>query len=126
MTWRYARSALACAMVLLVAACSGSSVSSGPPPSAPPGGAVIVAHDLAFDRTRLDARAGTGFQLVFENRDGAPHNVTILDGQGGSAFVGETFGGPGSRTYAIPPLAAGAYRFRCDVHTDMTGTLVAS
>lgn len=126
MTRRLGRATLGCAMVLLVAACSGSAGSSGPPPSAPPGGAVIVAHDLAFDRARLDTRAGTGFQLVFENRDSAPHNVTILDGQGGSAFVGETFRGPGSRTYSIPPLAAGTYRFRCDVHADMTGTLVAS
>jgi plastocyanin len=112
-------------LALLVAACSTASGSLGPPPTAPPGGAVIVAHDLAFDRTRLEARAGMAFQLLVDNRDSAPHNVTILDANGGPTFVGETFGGPASRTYAIPPLAAGTYRFRCDVHADMTGTLVA-
>jgi plastocyanin len=87
---------------------------------------VIVAQDLAFDPTRVDARAGTAFQLLFDNRDGAPHNVTILDADGGSIFVGETIGGPATRIYAVPPLAASTYRFRCDVHTDMTGTLVAA
>ena len=65
------------------------------------------------------------FHLLFDNRDSAPHNVTILDANGESTFVGETFGGPASRIYAIPALAAGTYRFRCDVHTDMTGSLVA-
>jgi plastocyanin len=124
---RHAMRSTAGAAVLawLVAACSTASGSLGPPPTAPPGGAVIVAHDLAFDRTRVEAPAGVTFQLLFDNRDSAPHNVTILDANGGSTFVGETFGGPASRMYAIPPLAAGTYRFRCDVHTDMTGTLVA-
>ena len=126
MTRRAMRSTAGSAVLaLLVAACSTASGSLGPPPTPPPRGAVIVAHDLAFDRSRVAAPAGTAFQLMFDNRDSAPHNVTILDASGVSTFVGETFGGPGSRTYAIPPLAAGAYRFRCDVHTDMTGTLVA-
>ena len=126
MTGLAVRAALGSAVLaLLVTACSTASGSVGPPPTAPPGGAVIVAHDLAFDRTRVEAPAGTPFQLLFDNRDSAPHNVTILDANGGSTFVGETFGGPASRIYAIPALAAGAYRFRCDVHTDMTGSLVA-
>jgi plastocyanin len=86
---------------------------------------VIVAQGLAFDRTRLDVPAGVAFDLLFENRDGAPHNVTLLDAAGVPGFVGETFSGPGSRTYAVPPMAAGTYRFRCDVHTDMAGTVVA-
>lgn len=86
---------------------------------------MIVAQDLAFDRTRLDVRAGVVFQLLVENREGAPHNVTIIDGNGAPVYIGETFIGPGSRTYAVPPIAAGTYTFRCDVHTDMAGTLIA-
>ena len=126
MTWRAIRAALGGAVLALLAvACSTASGSLGPPPTAPPGGAVIVAHDLVFDRTRVQAPAGAAFQLLFDNRDNAPHNVTILDANGASTFVGETFGGPASRIYAIPALAAGTYRFRCDVHTDMTGSLVA-
>jgi len=126
MTRHAGRAIVAGAILALIgAACTSASGSAGPPPSAPPGGAVIVAQDLAFDRTELDVPAGLAFQLLFDNRDGAPHNVTILDGGGKATFVGETFGGPGSRIYAVPAIAAGTYRFRCDVHTDMSGTLVA-
>ena len=112
-------------LAVLAAACTSAAGSAGPPPSAPPGGAVLVARDLAFDRAELDVPAGVAFQLLFDNRDAAPHNVTIVDGGGKATFVGETFGGPGSLIYAVPAIAAGTYRFRCDVHTDMSGTLVA-
>jgi plastocyanin len=73
----------------------------------------------------MDVPANVAFPLLFENRDGAPHNITILDAGGSPLFVGETFSGYGSRTYAVPPIGAGSYAFRCDVHTYMTGTLVA-
>ncbi len=39
--------------------------------------------------------------------------------------VGEIFGGPGQRTQSVPALTAGTYFFRCDVHQNMTGTIVA-
>ena len=110
--------------MLLFAACSAAG-SAGPPPTAPPGGALIAADDLAFSPRTVSVAAGTPVGLVFENREGAPHNVTILDGRGVEQFVGEVFSGPGWRTYAVPALAAGAFTFRCDVHRTMTGTLVA-
>ena len=110
----------------LVAACSMSSGSAAPPPSAPPGGAVIVAQDQHFDRSRLDLPAGVDSSLLLENRDAAPHNVAIADASGAPMFAGEIFGGIGSRTYAIPALAAGTYSFRCDVHPDMHGSLVVA
>jgi plastocyanin len=115
------------AAAALVAACSSSagSASPAPPPSPPTGGAVIVAEDERFDRSRLDLPAGVAVPLLFENRDASLHNVAIVDGQGASVFAGEIFGGKGDRTYAIPALAAGTYIFRCDVHPDMHGTLVA-
>ena len=39
--------------------------------------------------------------------------------------VGEIFAGPGQKTQSVPALAAGSYFFRCDVHPDMQGTIVA-
>ena len=39
--------------------------------------------------------------------------------------VGEIFSGPGQKTQSVPALAAGSYFFRCDVHPDMQGTIVA-
>jgi plastocyanin len=116
------------ALAVLAAACSSSSSTSAsaPAPSAPPGGAVIVAQDLKFDRTTLSVPAGTAASLLFQNRDGAPHNVSITGPDGEKLFAGATFTGPLSMTYQLPPLAAGTYPFQCDVHTDMKGTLTAS
>lgn len=106
--------------------CTASADAGGPPPSAPPGGAVVTAQGNAFDRAQLAVPAGRPFQLLFENREGAPHNVRIYDdGVDQPLFVGETFGGPGSRTYDVPAIPAGKHRFRCDVHPDMAGTVLA-
>jgi plastocyanin len=98
----------------------------GPPPSAPVGGVVITAQSTKFDRSELDVPAGRPFQLLFENREGAPHNVRIYDdGVDQPLFLGETFGGPSARTYEVPALPAGTHRFRCDVHPEMSGTIRA-
>jgi plastocyanin len=103
-----------------------ASNASGPPPSAPVGGAVIMAESIKFDRARLNVPAGRPFQLLFENREGAAHIVGIYDDGGDQPlFVGETFGGPGARTYEVPAIPAGIHRFRCDVHPEMSGTVSA-
>lgn len=88
----------------------------------------IVAVDLAFDRATLEVPAGLPVSLVFENRESAPHNVAVYtdESAGEAVFVGEVFSGPASRRYDLPALAAGTYLFRCDVHQDMTGSLVAT
>ncbi len=113
------------AILLVVGACGPTAGAGGPPPSAPPGGAVITAEAIAFDRIELVAPAEAAFPLLFENRESAPHNVTIVDDADRSLFVGEIFGGPASRTYDVGPLPPGTYRFRCDVHPEMSGTVVA-
>jgi plastocyanin len=109
----------------VLVACGTATGAGGPPPSAPPGGVVITAMDLRFDRTHLDVPAGRSFTLLFENREGPPHNVRIYDDVDQPLFVGDVFGGPGSRNYEVPALPAGAHRFRCDVHPDMSGTVTA-
>jgi plastocyanin len=94
---------------------------------AEPGSPTIGAHDLTFDRVELVVPAGRAFTLVFDNEDRAPHNVAIYGDEAAqtSLFVGEIFGGPASRVYTVPALPAGTYLFRCDVHHDMHGTVVA-
>jgi plastocyanin len=106
-------------------ACTAATGAGGPAPSAPPGGAVITAMDLRFDRTQLDVPAGRPFTLLFENRDGPPHNVRIFDDVDQPLFVGEVFGGAGTRSYEVPAIPAGTHRYRCDVHPDMSGTVTA-
>jgi plastocyanin len=125
--WRRVRSLSVAwlAGAAMVAACSTATGSMAPPPTAPAGGAVIVAEGQHFDRARLDLPAGVAVPLLFENRDASLHNIAIVDPKGTSVFAGEIFGGAGDLTYAIPALAAGTYTFRCDVHPDMHGTLVA-
>jgi plastocyanin len=114
------------AIALVLAACSsGSSGSTAPAPSDPPGGAVVVAQDLKFDRQTIAVPANQAAPLLFENRDSAPHNVTVLAADGTKAFTGETFSGPGSRTYQLPSMTTGSYKFQCDVHPEMNGTLTA-
>jgi plastocyanin len=110
----------------VLAACTSAAGPAGSPPTAPPGGAVITAQNVAFDRTQLAVPAGKAFPLLFENREGALHNVTIYGDDGSPpVFVGEVFSGPGSRTYEVPAIPAGTYRFRCDVHPQMSGTVEA-
>jgi len=41
-------------------------------------------------------------------------------------FEGVLFSGPATRWYPVPALAPGTYQFKCDLHANMTGSLVAS
>jgi plastocyanin len=117
-------------LAVAAAACSsgstGSTGSTAPAPTAPPGGAVIVAQDIKFDRATLALPANATAPLLFDNRDGAPHNVAFTKADGSKVFTGETFSGPSTRTYDVPALTAGSYGFHCDVHPDMKGTLTVS
>lgn len=98
---------------------------SGEPSGAPSGPVLqISALNIAFDTDELSAPADTAFQIDFQNDDlGIPHNVEIKDGSGTSVFTGEIFNGVDKRVYAIPPLAAGTYKFLCTVHPTMVGQL---
>lgn len=111
-------------LIVALAACSsgGAVVPAG---SYPPGTPTITAKDIAFTQHQIQAPAGKSFTLVFQNTDGAPHNVAIVqDGSSDPAFTGDVIMGPREVAYTIPALAPGTYRFRCDVHPDMTGSLV--
>jgi plastocyanin len=114
-----------------VAPASAAPASAAPDPT---GSAVTVgatahisAQNILFDTDHLEAPAGQGWVLVFANNDaGVPHNVEILDPAGASVFRGEVVTGPTTVSYQIPALPAGTYKFLCDVHPTMTGTLTVS
>jgi plastocyanin len=88
--------------------------------------ASVAAEGTAFDQTTLTWAADTEVTLTFDNRDPVdvtgPHNVAIYDGDA-AVFQGELIDGPATVDYAIPPMTAGTYEFRCDVHPTMTGTV---
>lgn len=123
--------ALAITMLALAACSSSAAPATGDPgvssPPADPNAVTVVADQLAFDTAELVVPADEDFSLVFDNREGPPHNVAIYTDESASQsiYVGEIFSGPATKTYTVPAMAAGTYFFRCDVHPDMKGTVVA-
>jgi plastocyanin len=115
-------------LVLVLAACSGAGTTaapSGPAASADPNAIQISAKDLKFSTAELVAPADKPFTIAFDNQESAPHNVAIYKDSSASQklFGEEPVGGPKQVNYQVGALAAGSYFFRCDVHTDMKGTL---
>lgn len=114
------------ALTALLAACSNASAGQGSTvASAAPGALTISSKDLRFSTDTLVAPADKPFQIVYDNQEGAPHNVAIYTDSSASTklFGEEPFGGPKQVVYDVPALSAGTYFFRCDIHTNMTGTL---
>jgi plastocyanin len=88
--------------------------------------ASIAAEGLAFSTDALSWAANTEVALTFDNRDpvdvtGA-HNVAIYAGDE-ALFQGQLVDGPATVEYAVPPMEAGTYEFRCDIHPEMIGTV---
>jgi plastocyanin len=117
-------------------ASGGTSAAPGTSPnpggSAPAGGGTsgettvrVKALNIAFDTQQIQAPGGQAFIIEFDNQDaGIPHNIDILDPNGTSVFKGDLVTGTAQATYQVPALTKGtAYKFQCDVHPTMTGTV---
>jgi plastocyanin len=106
-------------------ASAGSSASAAPSSSGSAATVIkLVAANVSFDQSQLQAPAGKPFQIAFTNNDASvQHNVQIKGADGSDKFKGALLTGPGSTTYDIPALPAGTYTFSCVVHPTMTGTL---
>jgi plastocyanin len=107
------------------AACSSASAQAVPSGPVDTNGPTIVARDMAFSPSAVEIPAGKNITVHFDNQDNAPHNVAIYRNASASEkiSVGEIM----TRSKAdqvVPALTAGTYFFRCDVHTNMTGTIV--
>jgi len=114
------------ALAAFLAACSGANAAPATPaPSVGADAITISSKDMKFSTDKLVAPAGKAFQIVYDNQESAPHNVAIYSDQGFSqkVFAEEPFSGPKSVTYTVPALDAGTYFFRCDLHTEMKGTI---
>lgn len=113
------------ALAAISAACS--SAAAEPVPSGPVvDGPTVVARDMKFQTSTVDVQAGTNVTLHFDNQDSAPHNVAIYTDSSASKpiSIGQIVTSA-KADQVVPALAAGTYFFRCDVHHDMTGTIVA-
>ena len=123
---RWTVTSLGVALAVLLAACTASSAGQGQPSSATDADHTITSRDLAFDVETLTIPAGSPFSLELTNLEAAPHNVAIyVDSSAAEeVFVGEVIS-KSSIVYQVPAVEPGSYFFRCDVHPDMDGTLVA-
>ncbi|MEA2519983.1 MAG: Cupredoxin-like domain, partial [Chloroflexota bacterium] len=106
------------------AASGAPSAGAGGGSAAPSGGAggltvtaPVGAATAGFDPKTLETAAGTAFALTFDNQDNqAPHNLVLQKPDGSAVAVeGDTafFTGPAQRTYQVPALTAGAYKYLC-------------
>jgi plastocyanin len=110
---------------------SGPGGSGVPDGSGGPGAAdvTIVADETTFTTTDVSAPAGKPFTILFQNKDPSTfHDIDIMAPDGGSKIIfdGALVYGPKDKTYDVPALSAGTYKFVCSVHPgQMTGTLTA-
>jgi uncharacterized membrane protein/plastocyanin len=90
---------------------------------------VCALDDQSFVSARLEVPAAEAFELGFANGDpGVEHNVAIYTDESSkkSLFVGDLILGVGTGRYEVPAIDPGEYFFRCDIHPQMNGTLVAA
>ena len=114
-------------LAAVTAACSSASANpSAPAGSVHPNAPVVIAQGNAFSPATVTVPADKAFSLTLDNKDGAPHNVSIYTDSGASKSIsaGEIVSST-TTTQQVPALAKGTYFFRCDVHHEMTGTITA-
>jgi plastocyanin len=101
---------------------SGGPAGSGGPG---PGGLTITASGIKFDTATLSAPADTAFKFTFDNKDDkTSHDVDFLDSAGTKVYDMKDFPGPAVKTFDVPAMKAGAYKFECSIHPAlMNGTL---
>lgn len=106
------------------AACGGDDgggLASEPVPDDPD--VVIVADHMAFDPREVEVAADTAVSIVLDNRDaGVNHNIHVKDAPEPNRTELEQ--GVSQQALTVT-LAAGEYEFVCDIHPNMTGTMVA-
>lgn len=127
--------AVAAALLLTTAACgsddpdlaqTGTTAPSSRP-RADGAGVMIVAEDIAFDATELDASVGATVTIDFDNRDeGIAHNLHVESTSAGEAKT-DIEEGPVTQTLEVTFDDAGEFAYLCDVHPQqMRGTITVA
>ncbi len=100
-------------------------------PEPPSPNLTITSQGIAWDKTTLYALPDVPLTLKHDNKDaGQQHNWALYPDED-SAIAGDPIlvateieGGPTTQNLNFGPLAAGEYYYHCDVHPQMSGTLV--
>ena len=88
----------------------------------------LAAVNIAFEPTSLTIPAGEAFTLRFHNRTPGPNTTSRSSTTRSSAAPRcspAIITGVREVDYAVDPIEAGAYFFRCIVHPNMTGEMQA-
>ena len=97
-------------------------------PSAASAGITVIAMNMSFDKTSLQASAGE-VTFTLDNQDGIAHDLHVFKGSDASGqSVGMTpiEAGPVENSFTAQ-LQPGTYYYQCDVHpTEMHGMLTVS
>jgi len=88
----------------------------------------VIAKDIAYQTKELKVPAGAAITVNFKNEDTVPHNMDFTVDQAGTQtfYKQDPLPGPISATYQFTAPKAGTYHYHCDVHPNMTGTLVVT
>ena len=110
-------------VALVLAACGGATTT--PTPEQVDADVTVVSTDMKFDQSTITLTAGEATTMLFVNEDSMPHNVAIYTDSSASEvlFEGDMVTDD-TIVYEIPAMEPGEYFFRCDLHPDMTGTIV--
>ncbi|KJY36908.1 cupredoxin domain-containing protein [Streptomyces sp. NRRL S-495] len=97
-----------------------TAASSAAASSAPAGAVTVTIKDFKFGPATLTVAPGT--KITVTNQDSAGHTLTAIAPNAGAFDTGLLEQGKSATITA--PTAPGSYPFHCDVHPNMTGTLV--
>jgi plastocyanin len=108
----------------LLAACGDDgevALSSEPVPDDPD--VVIMAENMAFEPGEVDVAADQPVTIVIDNRDdGVNHNIHVEDAAPPNKTPLEQGVSQQALTVTLDP---GEHEFVCDIHPNMTGTMLA-
>jgi plastocyanin len=91
------------------------------------GGIEVSAKGLAFDKQDLALKADAETEIQFTNGDAPiPHNIAIYSDGGQNLFRGDLATDKTPVVYTFKAPAAGTYKFQCDVHPQMKGTVTVA
>ncbi len=114
-------------IALVAAACGGNEQEEPSGGEAPTGAEIKMVQAIRFDKTELAIPANTGVKITADNADqgGIPHNFAVYADDSASELIGgtEICEAPCRRELTLN-LEPGEYFFRCDVHQQMSGTLI--
>lgn len=108
--------ALAVPLVALIALVVTRAVEGPSPATAASSGKGIVIKNFAFSPKTLTLAPGTRLQVT--NADATQHTFTADDGAFATGVLA------GGKHAVVTVNKAGTYRYHCDIHPNMTGTLV--